>query len=306
MEMDAYAALDPKALEDWPHFQCAMCLELCFKPIVQACGHFFCFWCVDYAMNGSGPSRCPMCRCEYTQFPRICGLLHRLLGAAFREAYEERRKEILEMESEMEYFSPEEVMEKSIDGAIEASDLPCELCKELIYRPVVLNCGHAFCQSCLRAPVEGESPKCPSCGMPQRIFPVQVCLELNEYIQKTFPAEYKQREDKLKEVETTEASTRASSSTCSRSSSSKDGSNKQACHVHRGAGCDGCGVLPIIGSRYKCIDCPEKVGYDLCGDCYPTSAAPVGRFNQRHTAEHRMEEVRDCFTTSEIYSATSL
>ena len=44
----------------------------------------------------------------------------------------------------------------------------------------------------------------------------------------------------------------------------------------------------MVGRRYQCEDCPEEIGYDLCGACYDRGFAGVGRFNQRHTAEHRM------------------
>jgi hypothetical protein len=89
-------------------------------------------------------------------------------------------------------------------------------------------------------------------------------------------------------------------------------------YVHLGVGCDECGEYPILNDRYKCLDCPEECGYDLCGTCYKnntmkrkrdsggggtrregdntgatTAPAPadvaVGRFNQQHKPDHRME-----------------
>jgi hypothetical protein len=91
-------------------------------------------------------------------------------------------------------------------------------------------------------------------------------------------------------------------------------------YVHLGVGCDECGEYPILNDRYKCLDCPEECGYDLCGTCYKnntmkrrrdggtggggtsrggdttsatTAPAPadvaVGRFNQQHQPDHRME-----------------
>ena len=51
-------------------------------------------------------------------------------------------------------------------------------------------------------------------------------------------------------------------------------------------------MYPIIGKRYKCVDCKEAVGFDLCEDCYSTSSKLPGRFNQRHTPEHRFEVVQ--------------
>lgn len=52
-----------------------------------------------------------------------------------------------------------------------------------------------------------------------------------------------------------------------------------ACRV----GCDSCGLYPIKGHRYKCQDCPDKVGFDLCGKCFDRGLHITGRFNQQHT-----------------------
>lgn len=51
-------------------------------------------------------------------------------------------------------------------------------------------------------------------------------------------------------------------------------------------------MLPIIGDRYRCTDCKEKMGFDLCSDCYTTGSKVPGRFNQQHTPEHKFEVVR--------------
>ncbi|KAK1261206.1 E3 ubiquitin-protein ligase PRT1 [Acorus gramineus] len=48
-------------------------------------------------------------------------------------------------------------------------------------------------------------------------------------------------------------------------------------------------VLPMTGKRYKCIDCVESIGFDLCGDCYESCSKLPGRFNQQHTPDHRFE-----------------
>lgn len=48
-------------------------------------------------------------------------------------------------------------------------------------------------------------------------------------------------------------------------------------------------AYPICGKRYKCQDCTELIGFDLCEACYNSSSKLPGRFNQRHTPDHRME-----------------
>ncbi|GFY99500.1 proteolysis 1 [Actinidia rufa] len=57
---------------------------------------------------------------------------------------------------------------------------------------------------------------------------------------------------------------------------------------HIGVGCDSCGMFPIIGDRYRCKDCKEAIGFDLCGDCYNTRSKLPGRFNQQHTSDHKL------------------
>ena len=85
-------------------------------------------------------------------------------------------------------------------------------------------------------------------------------------------------------------------------------SDKQA-YVHFGVGCDGCGQFPIVGRRYRCKDvskmpscsflidflflekCPEKIGFDLCGNCFDSGLSVTGRFNQSHLKTHRVQLV---------------
>lgn len=47
-------------------------------------------------------------------------------------------------------------------------------------------------------------------------------------------------------------------------------------------------MYPIIGKRYKCKDCKEKIGFDLCEECYKSSSNLLGRFNQQHTPDHKL------------------
>ncbi|KAL5996975.1 hypothetical protein ACLOJK_007901 [Asimina triloba] len=48
-------------------------------------------------------------------------------------------------------------------------------------------------------------------------------------------------------------------------------------------------MCPVIGERYKCVDCVEQIGFDLCGDCYRTRSKLPGRFNQKHTPDHKFK-----------------
>jgi hypothetical protein len=52
----------------------------------------------------------------------------------------------------------------------------------------------------------------------------------------------------------------------SAASSSASSSEKE--EVHNGISCDGCGLNPILGVRYRCSVCPD---YDLCASCEVTT-----------------------------------
>ena len=50
-------------------------------------------------------------------------------------------------------------------------------------------------------------------------------------------------------------------------------------------------MTPIVGKRYKCKDCVERIGFDLCEGCYINSSKLLGRFNQQHKPDHNFEIV---------------
>jgi hypothetical protein len=52
---------------------------------------------------------------------------------------------------------------------------------------------------------------------------------------------------------------------------------------HTSAMCDGCGRNPIVGIRYKCLECAD---FDLCQQCHDFS--PIGSRKGNHSAEHNM------------------
>ncbi|CAJ1949409.1 unnamed protein product [Sphenostylis stenocarpa] len=154
------------------------------------------------------------------------------------------------------------------------ADVSCTSCKQLLFHPVVLNCGHV-CQS----PHPRSLPK--------------VSLALDHFLEEQFPEEYAQRRDEI-QLDQTKVKPKVQTASCSL----LNGGDMIAWlsdpryKVHVGIGCDFCGMFPITGDRYKCLDCKEEVGFDLCGDCYKTQARLPGRFNQQHGPEHRFELLR--------------
>ncbi|XP_020630201.1 ZZ-type zinc finger-containing protein 3-like [Orbicella faveolata] len=56
---------------------------------------------------------------------------------------------------------------------------------------------------------------------------------------------------------------------------------------HSGFMCDGCGISPISGTRWHCIDCSKDTGVDFCTECAERGNINVGS----HTSEHQLEPI---------------
>ncbi|XP_057508309.1 E3 ubiquitin-protein ligase PRT1-like isoform X1 [Actinidia eriantha] len=354
-------------------FICCVCLDLLYKPIVLACGHVSCFWCVHRSMNNQHESRCPICRHRYRHFPTICLMLHFLLLKMYPVAYKRRENQILGEEKELGVFSPnvgdllcalhakkeskvldvqaqsstsssngeqlstnlsfirktepcanmeqpefialvqdnsptipQQITAESFESSriddvkvnnlsqrssskicqhVSIVDVLCALCKQLLFRPAALNCGHVYCETCI-IPAD-EVIKCQVCqSLHPSSFP-KVCLELNNFLKEQFPEEYNARRGtvQLKQVNFQDESP----PTCSTKKESLfNWWGGRGLKPHIGVGCDSCGMFPIIGDRYRCKDCKEAIGFDLCGDCYNTRSKLPGRFNQQHTSDHKL------------------
>ncbi|KAI4356422.1 hypothetical protein L6164_000446 [Bauhinia variegata] len=176
---------------------------------------------------------------------------------------------------------------------ISVADLMCAACKQLLFNPVGLNCGHVYCEACILTSTD-EMLRCQVCHSPHpRGYP-KVCLELDHFLEEKFPEEYARQRDtvQLRQIKVKPES----ASSCLLVTGS-EGENQVGwwsdpqSKVHIGVGCDFCGMFPIIGDRYRCKDCKEKIGFDLCGDCHSSRSKLPGRFNQQHTSEHQFELV---------------
>lgn len=168
------------------------------------------------------------------------------------------------------------------------ADLMCPTCKQLLFHPVALNCGHVYCETCI-TDLSHEMFRCQVCQSPHPGGFPKVCLALDQYLEEQFPEEYTQRRDAIQLGQIKVQPETASS--CSLSTDNRErmawGSNPELL-IHAGVGCDFCGLYPIIGDRYKCVDCEESIGFDLCGDCYNKRSKRPGRFNQKHTLDHTL------------------
>ena len=122
------------------------------------------------------------------------------------------------------------------------------------------NCGHAVCEAC-------RQNDC-ACGA-RRVFTPRVPCALLELASNKARAPA----PRMMEAQAPESS-----------------DADEAPYVHFGVGCDGCGAFPIRGNAFRCLDCPDAVGFDLCGECRTSSPHVVGRFEQGHAPSHRVVE----------------
>ncbi|KAL1536186.1 E3 ubiquitin-protein ligase PRT1-like [Salvia divinorum] len=168
------------------------------------------------------------------------------------------------------------------------TDVECAVCKQLLYRPVVLNCGHVYCESCIQP--DDSMYRCPVCQSSHPRGIPSVCLFLHHFLEEYFPEEYSGRKESLAHCHSHSPS--GSSAGKQEQSAKASVQPSGRANFHPGVGCDYCGILPITGVRYKCKDCVEKIGFDLCESCYKISAKLPGRFNQQHTMDHKFDAIQ--------------
>lgn len=269
---------------------CPICKELLFKPTVNACGHTFCFWCVHFSMDALSPSSCPLCRAPFDHLPRPSETLHLFVQSmapeeSFRRAEEMRAQE----ESEFHASSPEM-------PAVGEVDWSCAMCAQIVRHPLVQVCGHLCCAHCLPNG-EGASPKpsCAACGARQ-VYRPKVCLlavaALGGEADATLDnAESASSLEAVDDDDDDGNSSRAGGADVAGGVNGGGSSEplRVPAYIHFGVGCDGCGKYPITGRAFRCCECPEAIGYDLCEGCHDVPPG-TGRFGQAHRPKHQMEE----------------
>jgi len=253
---------------------CPVCRELIYKPTVNSCGHTFCFWCLHRSMDPLDCSSCPICRAPFVHLPAPCLALHLHLNAAFPAEYAHRAAETLANETEWQTSSPQLATEGEPDwSCVECRRTPAKHTRVSV-------CGHLTCADCFDI---GLTRPCASCAARQVYVP-KPCRLICALHGDEAPAEAPSPQDAEAEACAPEASSHASPDPPAGGAAAAE-----RAYVHFGVGCDGCGIYPITGLAWKCQECPDAVGYDLCDDCHgaPLSA---GRFGQSHLPAHRMEE----------------
>eukprot|EP00192_Tetraselmis_astigmatica_P003910 CAMPEP_0117688338 /NCGR_PEP_ID=MMETSP0804-20121206/23760_1 /TAXON_ID=1074897 /ORGANISM="Tetraselmis astigmatica, Strain CCMP880" /LENGTH=477 /DNA_ID=CAMNT_0005500751 /DNA_START=86 /DNA_END=1519 /DNA_ORIENTATION=+ len=272
-------------------------------------------------------SKCPTCRSSYSYFPRVCEGLHEYISESFPEEAAARARMAAEEEESRYANSPDP--KTGAVGSSAAASKPKQRkqylmehficahpgCRMLLCRPTVLTCGHMIClDSCAHDDSCKPIANCPACGERASETP-KTCHLVHELLQQELPEEQVERSAAIHQI-TENRKSAVKQQTPSSSLNALDRNSileslrnsegvtagglrlidAMSTHfVHHGVGCDQCGQFPIVGDRFRCIDCceVEHMGFDLCGHCMadvdPESVH--GRFNQSHTPNHRMEKV---------------
>ncbi|CAA7398918.1 unnamed protein product [Spirodela intermedia] len=250
-------------------------------------------------MDGVKESHCPICRKAYKYFPAICQLLHNLLRKSKPADYKRREEEVLSANGE----SPRDDLSGEASTKLSISDALCAGCGQLLFRPTVLNCGHSETSSFPPLSIPSGSPllilpspcvvslgraplRCRVCQGVHPGEPPQVCLHLDAFLENQFPDEYASRRAFLQARLPSSASQAEQPVGPSKQEDSQPASTEQVLMLHYNVGCDSCGMYPILGKRYKCTDCQDEIGFDLCEACYEARSNFPSRFNQRHTPGH--------------------
>lgn len=79
------------------------------------------------------------------------------------ELDEESKARIAHLQAELHQACEERRRLAPIYRTPDDSHLMCKLCRNLIFNPTTMGCGHTFCDSCVEFLVI-ENPKCPECG----------------------------------------------------------------------------------------------------------------------------------------------
>ncbi|CEM29614.1 unnamed protein product [Vitrella brassicaformis CCMP3155] len=254
--------------------ECSICFGLLYKPTALDCGHVFCFWCLFRSMAQWHASKCPLCKRSFSVFPRVCRPLYMYIRSKYPRTFDQRRQEVEEFERATERQSPAEEHILTPGSGANVDRLPPTASREI--------------RDLLSAWQGNDAPQPPLPPSPSRPAAASGAEPMAE------SGGGQQGEDGAA-GEGDEAFVHVSDEVSSLLSPEMRPTAVRLPvreFVHFQVGCDGCGRLPIVGARYRCRDCHERVGYDLCGACHRENYSRCGLFNQMHTSAHRMELVQ--------------
>ena len=92
--------------------------------------------------------------------------------------------------------------EPAVSAAL-VDSFECAICLELLHKPAVNHCGHAFCFWCFHHSMGLASSQCPLCRTPFKHL-AAVCKPLHYYLHTRFPSAAAEREEQVKQTEVAE------------------------------------------------------------------------------------------------------
>ena len=288
--------------------------------------------CTFRAMNNFGESTCPLCRYKFSTFASPCPSLHWAVVVCDPEAASERAVEAGVQEAsthvqmnpsvELDFLNWEGVKAASVEERISLLTrlLSCTACGAVSSAPTVLDCGHILCSTTRH--LSGSPPhSCPTCGKghtPGRRAPCTALRAVAAAVESLRPGTVSVPNDDGAQPgpgvggEGTSGAGPSGAqegvgSGVAPTAGGEDGKEPSSSlpaedyakdpitgepFVHFGVGCDGCGLFPITGERWACMNCRDehRFGFDLCSSCngrwHDSGAASFsGRFLQVTGAE---------------------
>ncbi|CAL5413781.1 unnamed protein product [Camellia sinensis] len=322
-------------------FSVAFAWDLLYKPVVLGCGHISCFWeqqviaeekildqfspQLDNCLSGSEPIKEPYIHSGVPPHSTTSSCNNVSLGPCSMVEGESEstiaphKNDKMPIPAKSTFEATKNVPfgqtgmlgdkfnKQQNSKLVLIADFLCSICKKLLYRPVVLNCGHVYCETCIISP-DDKVPVCQVCLSVHPNGNPKVCLVLKHFLEEQFSEQYALRKEATSKQSASQNGSPPACLTKARKNAAwlstlpttdyRSMLSSGGPKVHVRVGCDYCGMCPIIGERYRCKDCKERMGFDLCEDCYNSSSKLPGRFNQQHTPDHTLEIVLPMYRTN--------
>ena len=225
------------------HFSCddPRCGKLLCRPAVLTCGHCVCHpTCLDSGSSGAAGCVCPACGMKSPQPPAVCKQLGDLLLELFPAETRQREQEVQEAVA---------AAREAAAGAAPAHQQAAgDEERAAPHTPRTLAAPSESGAPASAAGAEGEAAG----GEQQALSPsLEAALRRRQAAGGPTAGLADRLEANLRKLTAGEG------------------------YVHHGVGCDACGQYPIQGQRWRCRDCPEAVGFDLCQLCMERGVSDI-------------------------------
>jgi len=135
--------------------------------------------------------------------PEVSRLEHRIIARKFANILitnEQCETTVVDAGSSSEERSTDDQASTEISDEkqkVNVGELKCSVCGRLLFRPITTQCGHTFCQECMKERFE-YGPKCPRCGRTMNDSTEKkrnVTVVLEELLKTHLEAQYRKREE---------------------------------------------------------------------------------------------------------------